>query len=162
PRRARPDRKSSSERHRRSGTPSRQISAVGRTQQYRCKPGPGLHRRPVPFESPDQSRGERSEEQGEQGARTYKSKTIRSNMIYALIASRPSLPNSRFLLLRRLDRLEVELAGALDEEDTVRRLIARGGVLVVSAGLHQVRARSEPELGLPFRSLDERPRHDHD
>src|SRR5262249_37585650 len=64
--------------------------------------------------------------------------------------------------LRRLDGFQVEHSGAVDQERALRRLVAARRVLVGFARLPQVGPGAQPELGLSFRSLDERAREDHD
>src|SRR6266487_745974 len=64
--------------------------------------------------------------------------------------------------LPRIDRLEIELALAFDEEHTVRGLIAARGVAIVPTRLHEIGARSKPEFGLSFRGLNVGPRQDYD
>ena len=73
-------------------------------------------------------------------------------------APSPEVPGRRSLLLGRcllfLDHLDVEFSVAFDEEDALRRLVAPGRVFV-SRRLEQVRAGREPNLGLPFRPVDQ-------
>src|SRR5690349_18690902 len=56
--------------------------------------------------------------------------------------------------LPHIDRLEIELSLAFDEEHTVRGLIAGRRVAIVPTRLHEIGARSKPEFGLSFRSLN--------
>src|SRR5678815_1420806 len=70
------------------------------------------------------------------------------------------------LLLRRsasaLHGLEVELAVAFDKEQALRSLVAGRRVPIVAAGLHHVRARTEPHLRFSFGRLDVGTRQEHD
>jgi hypothetical protein len=65
----------------------------------------------------------------------------------------------RLIELRRFlrrNRLQVERSVALDKENAVRCRIATCRVPVVSTGLHQVRAGTEPELRFPLLALNVR------
>src|SRR5206468_12678453 len=64
--------------------------------------------------------------------------------------------------LPRIDRLEIELSLAFDEEHTVRGLIAARGVAIVPTRLQEIGPRSQPEFGLSFRGLNVGPRQDYD
>src|SRR4029450_8714192 len=79
---------------------------------------------------------------------------------------RATVPVTRGNSLRgprsRADRLEVERRHGFYGEDTVGRVVAGRLMPVASAGLEEVGARSEPELGLSLRDLDVGPRNDHD
>src|SRR5690349_10077244 len=59
-------------------------------------------------------------------------------------------------------QLQVECSIALHEEHALRRLVAACCMAIVSARLHQVRARTKPELRFSVRSLDVHARHNHD
>src|SRR5207245_7205727 len=71
----------------------------------------------------------------------------------------PNLLFGRRLLL--LDQLDAEFPAALDEENALRRGVARRRVSAVCR-LEQVRAGSQPRLGLPFLPVDPSARDDHD